>query len=265
MLVNGMLTNCEVWYNLTTIQIEVLEGIDMMLLRKVLNAHSKTPKEAFYLEAGLIPFRFIIAKRRFMFLWNILKRDDQDMVKNSYKVQKLNPVKGDWTISIEQDKEYYGITHTDEELANMSQGQLKDYINRKVNIKALEYLNSTAISHSKSQRLTKSEVKSEDYLTSNKFSRSEAELLFALRTRMTKTKMNFKMLHGQDIFCTACKLQPETQQHLLQCPILTQNISIPSDLEYEDLYKSTDYQQRIVRLFKEVLRQKEIFEAIHIA
>ena len=34
MLVNGMLTNCEVWYNLIQNQVEVLEGIDLMLLRK---------------------------------------------------------------------------------------------------------------------------------------------------------------------------------------------------------------------------------------
>ena len=198
-----------------------------------------------------------------MYLWNILKREDQDMVKNTYKVKKLNPVKGDWIISLEKDNEVYGIHQTDEEIASMSQVQFKNYIDRKINIKALEYLNLTALNHSKCQRLIKSQVKTEDYLTSDKLSRSEVELLFALRTRMTPAKMNFKILHGENLFCTGCKIQPETQQHLLLCPSLTKNISIPSDIEYEDLFKSIDHQKRIVRIFKEVLRQKEIIEATH--
>ena len=52
MLLNGMLTNLEVWHPVTNKQIEVLENIDLMMLRKILKGHSKTPKEAFFLEQG---------------------------------------------------------------------------------------------------------------------------------------------------------------------------------------------------------------------
>ena len=63
-LVNGILYNSEVWYDLKEKDINVLEQIDEILLRKLLNAHSKTPLEALYLELGCLPLRYIIKARR---------------------------------------------------------------------------------------------------------------------------------------------------------------------------------------------------------
>ena len=76
MLVNGILTNAVVWYNLSDKQIEVLEDVDRSLLKMVLNAHSNIALESFHLETGTIPLRFIIPKRRLMYLWNIMVRED---------------------------------------------------------------------------------------------------------------------------------------------------------------------------------------------
>ena len=59
-LVNGLLFNSEVWYDLKEKDIRELEEIVEALLRKILNAHSKTPLEALYLELGVLPLRFII-------------------------------------------------------------------------------------------------------------------------------------------------------------------------------------------------------------
>ena len=56
-LLNGMLTNLEVWYPISSNQIEILENVDLMILRKLLKGHSKTPKEAFFLECGLLPIK----------------------------------------------------------------------------------------------------------------------------------------------------------------------------------------------------------------
>ena len=68
MMVNGIITNSEVWYNIKENHLVTLEEIDQTLRRKVFKAHSKTAIEALYLEAGIIPIRFIIAKRRLMYL-----------------------------------------------------------------------------------------------------------------------------------------------------------------------------------------------------
>ena len=70
-IINSILFNSEVWYNLTKDQVNTLENIDVMYLRKLFEAHSKTSIEAFYIESGKIPIRFIIQIRRLMYWWHL--------------------------------------------------------------------------------------------------------------------------------------------------------------------------------------------------
>ena len=67
MLINGILYNSEVWHGVTHAQIVKLESVDEALLRSILKAHSKTPKEFLYLETGTIPLRWIIAHNNNIF------------------------------------------------------------------------------------------------------------------------------------------------------------------------------------------------------
>ena len=55
----------------------------------------KTAKKAFYLETGSLPIRFVIAKRRLMFLWNILNRDSNEMIRKVFEAHKVTEKKGD--------------------------------------------------------------------------------------------------------------------------------------------------------------------------
>ena len=76
---NSVLTNCEAWYGLTLKDITYLEQVDEILLRKLLEAPSSSPKCMLYLETGCNPIRFIIKMRRIMFLQYILKEDEDTM------------------------------------------------------------------------------------------------------------------------------------------------------------------------------------------
>ena len=49
LLVSSMLFNCEAWYNITNSEMELLETVDLMLLRGVLDAPQSTPKEMLFL------------------------------------------------------------------------------------------------------------------------------------------------------------------------------------------------------------------------
>ena len=60
MLLSAMLNNSEVWYGVKEAHYSELEEVDEYLLRKILNAHSKSPKESLYLETGSIPIRYVI-------------------------------------------------------------------------------------------------------------------------------------------------------------------------------------------------------------
>ena len=80
MLINGILTNVEVWYNLTTSEIKEFEDLDKVFLRKVLGVPGSTPSEAFYLELGILPIGTIIKARRLNYLHTILTGDRKGML-----------------------------------------------------------------------------------------------------------------------------------------------------------------------------------------
>ena len=75
-LINGMLYNSEAWHAISEEELRMLETVDEHLLRSLVNGHSKTSLEFLYLEAGAIPIRFIISRRRLILLQTILKRSD---------------------------------------------------------------------------------------------------------------------------------------------------------------------------------------------
>ena len=58
-----MICSIKVWYGLKSSQITELEQVDEYLLRKILNAHSKTAKEMLYLETAAVPIEFILKKQ----------------------------------------------------------------------------------------------------------------------------------------------------------------------------------------------------------
>ena len=85
MLINGILTNAEAWYGFSTSEMEQLEQVDENFLRIFLEVGRGCPKEMLYLETGTIPMRFIIYKRRLMFLHYILNEKDEGLIKNKKK------------------------------------------------------------------------------------------------------------------------------------------------------------------------------------
>ena len=86
-LVSGMLFNSEIWYDLKENEMRELEEIDEALLRKILNAHSKTPIEALYLEMGCLPLRYIIMARRVNYLYYLCKLNEDELLYNFFKAQ----------------------------------------------------------------------------------------------------------------------------------------------------------------------------------
>ena len=96
MLINGILYNSEAWHGITNAHIAKLESVDEALLRSILQAHSKTPKEFLHLETGTIPLRWIVAQRRIHYMKHILKRNDEELIKKVFLAQQENPTRGDF-------------------------------------------------------------------------------------------------------------------------------------------------------------------------
>ena len=74
LLINAILTNSESWYFVSQKNLECFEAANIRMLRNCFNSHPNTVREAYYLECGKNQIRYILSKRRLMFLHNILKK-----------------------------------------------------------------------------------------------------------------------------------------------------------------------------------------------
>ena len=131
MLLIGILFNSEAWNGVTLAKFIKMEQTDEALLRGILKAHNKTPKEFLYLETGCTPIRYILAQQRINYLKHILSRNDEELIKKKYFLaQKEHPSQGDFVKLVQKDLEILGISckhcgfHTVEGITEISQSSL---------------------------------------------------------------------------------------------------------------------------------------------
>ena len=110
-LLSSVLLNAECWVNLTQGDVEELESLDRLYLRRVFEASSSTPIPALYLELGVIPVRFKIQAKRIMYLHYILNRDEKELIFQVFKAQMDDPVKGDWILTVKDDLKLFNLNH----------------------------------------------------------------------------------------------------------------------------------------------------------
>ena len=237
LLLSTLLSNSETWYDITKREISELESVDHILSRKIFSAHSKTPLETLYLESGNIPIRLILMSRRLNFLHYILNEDEDSLLRKFFTAQRQSPVKGDWVTTVTNDMRELGINLTMEEIAGTSKLRFKEIIKNKVKMKALQYLTKLKDSHSKVKNIKHENIKLQPYLLSeNKnLTINEKKFIFAARTRMLDLKGNFET-GMSDRKCRKCEATDETQQHLLDCPALSDSSLVRGTPSYDDLF-----------------------------
>ena len=189
MLINGMLTNSEIWYGITTDELKQLESVDEYLLRKILRGHSKTSIELIYLETGTIPIRYLLKARRINYLRTILNRDPSELTSRVYFAQKRRPVKDDWYIAVQSDLKELELM--EENVKGMTKVIFKKCLKQKLLKAALNYLENIRLNHKKGSNLNYSKLECQSYLKWNDLNMTEKSLLFRLRTETTDVRTNF--------------------------------------------------------------------------
>ena len=140
---------------------------------KLVNGHAKTAKEAFHMETGLLPIRFVCMKRRVMYLHHILSKPTSEMIRRVYEVQKQIYTKNDWYSLVQDNKNELGIQLSDEEISKMSKERFRSLVQTAIDKRAMVYLNNIASGHSKSEDLMKNRLVREEYFEDKRFSKSE--------------------------------------------------------------------------------------------
>merc|ERR1712240_493595 len=145
-----------------------------------------------YLETGAIPMRFILSSRRLLYHNNILKRENEELVKRIYREQLKNPLKGDFVELLKADFNMFNIVQNDEEIRNMKTSTYKNFIRKCTKSAAFEYLTTKQTSHIKIKTIKYTQLETQKYLLSPIFSNEDINQLYALRSGTTNCKANFK-------------------------------------------------------------------------
>ena len=120
MLVSKLVYNSEVWYNVSHDQLSKLEQIDEMWLRKLFSLAKSAPKEGLYMECGKMPIRFVVMMRRILYLWNILHRDEDELVNRFLSAQQIWTSKKDWIQQVKKNIKEINVDLTDNQIMAMS-------------------------------------------------------------------------------------------------------------------------------------------------
>ena len=166
---------------------------------------------------------------------------------------------------VEKDKEQLGIDMTDAEIQGVSKQVFKRYVTKKVKDEFIRYINDLKRAHSKSEFLECKEIKQAEYIKSPRLSHKEKKLLFKLRSRTLDVKQNFRN-QNNDPWCISCGLFQETQSHLLQCPALAPKLNYLTDnnsINENDIYGSLEKQEKIVKIFSDLLEIRENLQKRH--
>ena len=96
-----MFRNYQAWYNVTEADLLQLEQVDKGLWCNLLEVSSTVPYDLICLELGLEPLRYIIMKRRLIYLQHILKQKATSLTKKFFITQTIEPRKKDWVKTVQ--------------------------------------------------------------------------------------------------------------------------------------------------------------------
>ena len=204
------------------------------IMKRTLKLPKATPREALYIETGLLDPETIIKKNRISMEWRIKNGDNQTM-KEILALQH----KGCWA---EQNKQLKKEMDIPDEIISQTQYTMKNTVQEKAKTTMKQKLEQSGNEKSKIKYYFegKKEWKiGQRAKYMDKLTRNQASTIFKARTRMLKTKGNYKNAH-KDQKCRLCGKEEETQSHILEdClgidePILkiTKEMIFKEDIEH---------------------------------
>ena len=243
----------EVLYGITNNHIEMLEKCDRLFMRRVFDCPISTPIESYYLETSTIPVRFVLIGRRLMYLWTLLQKSDKELARKVFETQKRFPVKNDWVLQIKEDLLMCKIQLTENEIGCMKKEKFRKIVKTSIQQLSVEYLTKLIGKHSKSDNLQPQE-KIQNYLVNENTTVAEKKLLFLLRSRMYPVKSNFQQSYS-DMSCSLCSKSEETQQHLLVCEKISEEIELNQcvlkrKISYQDIFGTPSEQTGAIKIWK---------------
>ena len=243
MLINGIMTNAEIWYNLTKSEMEKFEYLDRLFFRRLLSVAETTPKEAYYLELGCIPLNILLKGRRVKYLHSILKRDKSGMLYNVFITQWNYPCKGDWTEQVKIDLEDLNIPCSFSFIESKSKESFKTLVKAKTKEFSLTYLKNLQLKHSKLSQLFYHDIKLQQYFTNPELTVSQKQMLFRCRVRMENFGENFRG-GKSEVLCRLCNSHLDNLEMSFKCAEIRKKVKVvgnPRDILEDRINNETTH------------------------
>ena len=139
LLINGILFNLEASNRILKEDIKNLEDTEHALFRSPFQAPASTPLESFYIECGIFPMRYILQARRFMYLWSLLQKKIDELVKKIFDAQVEFSHSDDFVSNIKNELKEFQIDLEFEVIAKYRKDDFKKIMKNKIAVKTKEY------------------------------------------------------------------------------------------------------------------------------
>ena len=181
------------------------------ILKRILKVPNSTPREALYIETGIIDIEHTIKKLRIGML---------------HRLDKTKNVLIDKILQNQHDKAWSKITKLIAEeigiksdiIPSLSSNSIKKEIKRAVDLNFHSNISKAANEKSKIKHLLEgigSWTPGTRPIYMSKLNRTQTSSIFKARTRMLPVKNNYRCQYKDNI-CRGCKAETETQQHVLE-------------------------------------------------
>ena len=111
---------------------DMLKQADEILLRNILECSVTTPNEMLYLKLNCLPIRYILMKRKLIFLYYILVKKKTSLINTFFQAQLNDSSKGDWSLTIQEDLNHLGIHSPINELTKIPESAYLKMINDRI-------------------------------------------------------------------------------------------------------------------------------------
>ena len=192
LLVNGMLYNTDVWYNLSSRDIKELSDVDKHFLGRILRTPNSTPHESLYLELGIDEFDVILSKRRLLYFHDVITRRKKDMLYRFILAQWHDGIRGDWTEMVKTDLCRFDIKEDLTYLQTLKKPEFRRMVMLQAKRVSLENLTRKQSTHSKLKNIKYKELKMQNYFQHKTIPLELKRIIFMFRTHMARFKLNYK-------------------------------------------------------------------------
>ena len=203
--------NIETWSNISKNEMNELEKIQCIILKRITEQRITTPHFGLLSELGIWPIEKQIQYKKIMLLHSILTSQGERTLKDIIEEQINNTWKGCW---IEQTREIcskYNIEITN--IKNYNKYKLKKILKETINKHLNEELQREKEQKTKLRFLN--EFKQEKYLDELQY--NECVEMLKIKLNMIETKCNYKGNFKNDQICEICKVENDTTEHILEC------------------------------------------------